>query len=511
MRAGVIDIGSNSTKLIIGEKVDDGLKVLESLKNIIPIGISTFLKGFIAQETINQIITILLNYKKALQEYDVTQVSVIATTAVREARNQDVFLDTVLRKTGFKIEVLSVGDVVYYIDAYISHKLKDTYPIHSKNLIIVEVGSGSVDISVLRKGFTMLNVGLAIGTLRLKQVMAQLDGSQEEIRGAIQEYIENEFFYLKRILPRVPIDDIILIDENYSSLQNLLPHKKHDSDFFQFRLEDAQALLKQFEDNSLEDMAKTHKIPLEVVDTMVGYANVLNMFFTLTQNKYIYILESSLTEAILANTLLNFELSEKYNKKNQLIAVATYICLKYDIDLEHAQHVAKLSKILFEKLKDYLGLNEEDSLYLILAAYLHDIGIFVNNRSHHKHSEYIISALNLFRLTDEELKVVACVARYHRQAPPMKSHMLYHSLPLQKQILVQKLSALLRIANSLDSSHKQKIKKIDIKFNKQQDLSLVVYTKDNLLLERADFQERKELFEQITGNKINLVAKGESP
>ncbi len=123
MRAAVLDIGSNSIKLVIGEKSGDDIKILESLKNVVPIGRNTFFRGRIAQETINQTILLLEKYQERLTEYDVTEVMVIATTAVREAANRDMFVDTVMRKTGLKVEVLNVGDVVYYIDAYLAYKL----------------------------------------------------------------------------------------------------------------------------------------------------------------------------------------------------------------------------------------------------------------------------------------------------------------------------------------------------------------------------------------------------
>lgn len=507
MRAGVIDIGSNSIKLLIGEKSEKGITVLESLKNIVPIGKSTFFDGDISQGDINQIVGILEKYKARLKEYDVTQAKIIATTAVREAGNKEIFLDTIRRKTGLSIEILSVGDVIYYIDAYISHKLKDSYPIHTKNLIIAEIGAGSLDISVMRKGFTVMSLGLPLGTLRLKQLMAKLDGSQEETFDALKEHIETEIIYFKNLLPKIQIDDIILIDENYAYLQNILPDKKKESDFFQFSLDDSKNLSKEFSDKTIEEIVRAYKIPREVAETLGAYAIMLNMFFTLTENKYIYILEASLSGAILANILLDLELSEKYNKRNQLISMAKFFCQKFDADLAHVQHVAHLSEILFNHFRDPLGLKENELLYLLLGAYLHDIGIFINNRSHHKHSEYIINALNLFQLTDEEIKIIACVARYHRRAGPQKAHLIYNSLTTEDKILVQKLSALLRIANALDRSHKQKIKGIEVRFNKTQDVTLVVESQDPCLLEKADFGEKKELFEEVTGSKINIAFK----
>jgi exopolyphosphatase/guanosine-5'-triphosphate,3'-diphosphate pyrophosphatase len=508
MRAGVIDIGSNSIKLAIGENSKDEIKILESLKNVVPIGKHTFFKEYMSQETINQTISVLEKYKKTLEEYQVTNVTVIATTAVREARNKDIFVDTVFRKTGFSIEVLTPGDVIYYIDSYLYHKLKGTYPTHEKNLMIGELGAGSLDVSAMEKGFTIMNAGLAIGTIRIRQIMNKLDGSLEEINDAVTEYIENELAFLKRLVPSIAIDDVILIDESYAPyFSNILPEKKTTEKFFKLEAMEAQAMYSQLKDRNIDQIAREFKIPSDVAYSITGYILILNSLFRLIDNNYLYILETSLAEAILANTILDLELSDKYNKTNQLISVATSVCQRYSVDLNHAKQVAMLSESLFDNLRESLGLKKKDILYLILAAYLHDIGLFIHNRAHHKHAEYIISCLNLFRLSQEDIKIIACIARYHRKGVPQQSHFMYHSLASDKQILVQKLSAILRIANALDRSHKQKVSKVEVKFNKSDDVAVTVSTAKNFLLEKSDFNEKKEWFEQITGNKINLVTK----
>ncbi len=509
MRAAVLDIGSNSIKLVIGEKAGDDIKILESLKNVVPIGRNTFFRGRIAQETINQTISLLEKYQECLKEYDVREVMVIATTAVREAANRDIFVDTVMRKTGLKVEVLNVGDVVYYIDAYLSYRLKKKYPIHEKNLLIVELGAGSVDMSVLKKGFTQMSVGIPVGTLRLKNFMNSLDGTLQEIYEAVEEYITNEFLYVKNSIPHLKLDDIIVVDENYSAyLNNFIAGRGAQSEFFQFRIKESEELLAKLTENYPETVAATYKVPANVVETMTGYAIILNKIFRLTKNKYIYIFETSLAEAVLANMIFKLELFVENNKTNQLIAVAQNLCGKYKLDLNHCRHVAELSESLFVQLKETLGLKKQDLIYLTLAAYLHDIGMFVNNRTHHKHSEYVISSLNLFRLTDEEMNIIACIARYHRKGTPSNAHLLYNTLSSECQILVQKLSALLRIANALDRSHKQKIKKIEVSLNSKGDVNIIAHAAGNLLLERAFFKDKKELFEEITGNRVTWTIKG---
>jgi exopolyphosphatase/guanosine-5'-triphosphate,3'-diphosphate pyrophosphatase len=169
--------------------------------------------------------------------------------------------------------------------------------------------------------------------------------------------------------------------------------------------------------------------------------------------------------------------------------------------------VAFVSEQLFTNLREQLGLKKDTLLYLLLAAYLHDIGMFIHNRGHDKHSEYIISSLNLFRLSDAEINMIACIARYHRKSYPNETHPLYNSLPHDKQIIVQKLSSILRLANALDRSHMQKIKKIEVKVSANQDVTLTVQVSGNFILEQENFVDKKELYEEITGNKVHLIVK----
>ncbi len=502
---GIIDIGTYSIKLLIAEKADSDIRKIESLKNVIPLGRDTFFKDHISHETINRTVTILKKYGEKLKEYNVKNIKVIATTAVREAENKDIFVDTILRKTGFTVEVLTVGDVIYYVDSYLYHKLKDTYPIHDKNILIAELGSGSIDISILDHGYTLLNVGLPLGTLRLNQLMTKLDGSVAENCEAIAENIENEFEYLMSSMRAFEIDDVILIDEgNASYLPVLLPGRPLQGNFFSLKKEDTQQLLDTLMNKNPSDITADYKIPAETAGTLLEYSVILNTFAAFGKKKQLYILEASLSEAIVSNLILDYENTLQYNKTNQLVSIATALCRKFDMDMNHVENVAKLSTILFENFKAVMGLGEQDKLCLILAAYLHDIGRFIYNRAHHKHTEYIISNLNLFRLTPDEIKVIACVGRYHRRGVPSPTHLVYSSLPQDKQILVQKLSAILRIANALDRTHKQKVKKLDVKCSASQDFTLTAHVSGNFLNEKLDFLDKKDIFEEISGSKIDL-------
>jgi len=323
--------------------------------------------------------------------------------------------------------------------------------------------------------------------------------------------VENEILSLKRAFADIDIEDVILIDESYSSaLHKLLPNKARQPSFFPLRFRESKQFLSRLTERNLDDLGRKYDIPADIADSIDGYAIILNKLFRLVKKRSIYILETSLTEALLANMVLGVELSKKYNKTNQLISVAKFLCQKFNADTKHTRQVASLAEDLFNQLKEYLGLQDSDQLYLLLAAHLHNIGTFVNNRAHHKHTEYVINALNLFRLSEEEIKTIACIARYHRKSLPQKSHYLYNTLPREEQIRIQKLSSILRMANALDSSHRQKVKKVEISSPRSQELVFTVISPENVTLEKVNFMEMKKSFEAVSGNKISLIIKKQS-
>jgi exopolyphosphatase/guanosine-5'-triphosphate,3'-diphosphate pyrophosphatase len=141
---------------------------------------------------------------------------------------------------------------------------------------------------------------------------------------------------------------------------------------------------------------------------------------------------------------------------------------------------------------------------LTLAALLHDIGTFINNRSHHKHSQYLIENSDIFGLSKQDLTLVALSARYHRSALPRPTHITYTALTRVNRLRVSKLAAILRVADALDRGHAQRIRTPQFTLLPDR-LQIGVAEPGDCAVEEVALKEKSDLFEQVCGKRAVLA------
>jgi exopolyphosphatase/guanosine-5'-triphosphate,3'-diphosphate pyrophosphatase len=189
--------------------------------------------------------------------------------------------------------------------------------------------------------------------------------------------------------------------------------------------------------------------------------------------------------------------------QRQVIQSALEYGRKYQFDENHGTHVAVLCKTLFDALEDEHGLEPRHGLLLYVSALLHEVGLFISNVGHHKHSMYLIRNSELFGLGRKDILLVALVARYHRKATPNPSHEVYRALGRGDRIAVAKMAAILRVADALERSHHQHIQNIRCTVEPEQVIIEVPQISD-LTLEQMALREKGNLFEEVYGRDVVL-------
>lgn len=184
-----------------------------------------------------------------------------------------------------------------------------------------------------------------------------------------------------------------------------------------------------------------------------------------------------------------------------------YILRKYELDPDHSNQVKKLALTLFDKTKGVLhDFSEKERDLLESGAILHDIGYYTSAKGHHKNSAKIIKDEKPQGFSDEEIEIIANIARYHRGKKPKENHENYAYLSEPTKMLTRKLSAFVRFADALDNSHLSLITDLDCiyDFYSQNLFIILKVNMPDFSLEINKAQSKKDLFEEEFKVKIKF-------
>jgi exopolyphosphatase/guanosine-5'-triphosphate,3'-diphosphate pyrophosphatase len=257
----------------------------------------------------------------------------------------------------------------------------------------------------------------------------------------------------------------------------------------------------------LEQILERFRLPQAEAETLVPALLVNRELLQETAAPAVLVIEASLRQGLLLDLARAEEGRGVEDLSKQVLASAQALGEKYRFDAAHARNVAHLAVRLFDELKAEHGLSGRERLLLEVASLLHDIGNYVNLRAHHKHSQYILSVSDIFGLSREDMDIVANVARYHRRATPQKSHLPYMALDSDTRVTVNKLAALLRLANALDADHLQKVKDVKVK-DEEGTLVVEVEGAGDLTMERLTAQSRGDFMSEVFGRRLSFREPG---
>lgn len=178
-----------------------------------------------------------------------------------------------------------------------------------------------------------------------------------------------------------------------------------------------------------------------------------------------------------------------------------------DLEPEHELQVRRLALILFDKLAPLHGLGERERAILEAGAMLHDIGMVISGKRHHKNSYEMIKNHRFSLWRPEEVDMIALVARYHRKAEPSMKHVPYAALPQSERSVIQKLAAIVRVADGLDRSHLSTVQNIDVEIDPRS-ITLKLHAYRDCSTEIWGAERKAGLFEKVFARRLNVQAVG---
>jgi exopolyphosphatase/guanosine-5'-triphosphate,3'-diphosphate pyrophosphatase len=498
-----IDIGSNSIRMVVAQVFADGkVEILERLQQAFRLGQDTFRKGRLSAQTMRAAVLVLRNYQEVLRTYDVQQVRAVATSAVRESSNADTFLDRIFVATGLDVRAISAAEESRLNILAVQEAVGRKY-LARRQTLVVEVGGGSTILSLLGKGDIKLTQSLAIGSIRLQEVLETSSEPVEQAANMIEQQVKSVIAATTGLLSLKRIRTFIALggDVRWAAKQVGKPGEVPGLKIV--GLKRLKSLITQYEKYSADHLAKSLKIPFIEAETLTPALMVYYALLQATSAEEMAVSEVSMRDGLLHDLALTVSGKKSESESTQVLNPARVVAAKYHVDLRHADHVCKLAGRLYDELKKQKWLNIEYKMLLQAAAILHEVGIFISTRAHHKHSYYIIANAEIFGFTPKELTLVAHIARYHRRSRPKSSHIEYTRLSREERMIINKLAAILRVVDALDVNRTQDIKDFTCRIENDE-LTITSIGCGDLTLERRALAMKGDLFTEVYGLNISL-------
>jgi exopolyphosphatase / guanosine-5'-triphosphate,3'-diphosphate pyrophosphatase len=501
----VVDIGATSVRMAIAEIDPRGaVRILEEVSQAVSLGKDTFTLQRLRRQSIEECALVLKSYRRLMQEFGITrpeQVRVVATSAVREASNRLAFIDRMYIATGLEVESLDEAEVNRITYMGIQPLLQANPALASVKTVVVEVGSGSTEVLVVRGGNVLFSNTYRLGSLRLMEQVDKLNTSQAKQRAIIQTQINR---LVHQIFEHVDSDkqiQIVAMGGDVRFAASNLSETQFVKQMCTVPVESLSEFSKTIAGLKEEELVARYGLSYADAETVWPGLTSYVMLAREFQCEQIYIADTNLRDGLLSDLAVRDAWTAEF--RNQIIRSAINLGRKMAFDELHARHVATLSRKLFSDLVDEHQLDQRMELILFLAALLHEIGSFINARSHHKHAMYIIRNSELFGLSVRDLLLVALVVRYHRRSSPQPDHEGYATLDRNDRVAVAKLSAILRLAIALDESRSQRISNIRSKRDGDR-LIITTHGIEDVSLEQLTVRHSGDLFEEVFGMSVFL-------
>lgn len=501
-----VELGTTSIRMAIAQLRPSGEpRLLDSLQQAVSLGKDTFTHGSIHPDTIEACVRALRSFRKSMQEYGVADrdIIAIATSAVREADNRDAFLDRLFIATGIDVRPADEAEVNRYTYMAVRPLLEREALLQKALALVVEVGGGSTELLEFRHGQVASSHAYRLGSLRLRRTLDEHALSSARSLQVVRNQIDRTMDRVVQGMQRGTPPVLVTLGGDMRIACSHLVDDWQEKTLSRLDVASLSSLADRVMDMSVDDVVREFHLSYPDAETLGPALLVYVRLARAFKLRRVFVGRATVRDGVLLETASRGAWTEDF--RQQVINSALEIGAKYQIDREHAERVALLSRRLFELLQDEHHLDPWYETILLTAALLHETGNYVSNRAHHKHSLYLILNSDIFGLGSTDLVLTALVARYHRRAVPKPTHEYYMDLSREGRVAVTKMAAILRVADCL-ARGAGRHHDLDIKVEPGV-LAVSGVPAGQLALEQYALQQKADLFELTYGMKVVLYPK----
>lgn len=465
-----IDIGSNSCRLKIAKVVQHRLKVLHEDREITRLGSSVFETGLVSPDAMANTLRALKRFQRAVQSYGVDQIRVVATAAMRDARNAQAFIAWVQAETGWTVEIISGLE-----EARLIHRgVMSTDSGVEGRVILIDVGGGSCEVTHSYQKRIVDTVSLPLGAVRITQEFLPSDPPEEHEIARMKQFITRELRRAHKILSVAKDATVIATSGTAAALsessKTLVKQAAKGGKKKQATATTTTRAVKRLAEK-LSKMKNAERAQVPgigprraeiIVAGSYVYGELLESF-SLSGFRYS---EAGLRDGVLAQMAAEADsprttAHQQFEQERWDSILAT--CKTYNVDPKQAEPVCNHASQLFRDMEKVHNLPPEYLSWLQAAAMMRDVGKFLNYQGHHRHAQYIIANSELNGFTRLQRTIVSAIARYLGKSRPEPTDRAMRYIPAEEHDKVKRAVVLLRLAVALNQDRASDVVKVTVR------------------------------------------------
>lgn len=500
MRIAVIDLGTNSIHMLMAEiHPNFTFEMLGREKEMARLGDGTMAKRYLSKAVMERGLATIRKFYFLAQSKGIQKIVAVATSAVREAHNGGEFIQKILKETKIRVRVITGEEEGRLIYLGVKHSLE----LKEGNTLIIDIGGGSVEILVVNPQRILFLKSLKLGAARLKQLFLK-EGGEKEIR-RMEKYVSAQ---LKSIAPQIKALGVDQAIGTSGTLQNLAAMAAGGNRADSLSYEDLKDLYGRLVQSTPEERATMKGLDPLRNDLIVSGAASAFLAMKAFKLDSISLCDKAIREGMVYDYIARnrFRLKSEETIPDVRLRNVLRLASKCNYEKSHGEHSAKLALQIFDQTLKLHRLGGIDRELLNYAALLHDIGYHIGFSKHHHHAYYLIKNSGMNGFSQEELDVLALVARYHRRSLPKLKHSEWAKADKKLRRRVKWLSGILRIADALDRSRFGVVDSVEVKAKKKA-VSFFLNAHNDAEYELWDARQKCDLFEKLVGRDLFFLLK----
>lgn len=499
-----IYIGSYEISLKIFElSAKKPIKKIEHIRSRIDLGKDSFIQGTLDYKMVDKMCEILSNFKAIMNEYQVESYEVYASAVIRDLSNQLLILDQIYLRTGFKVKILSNSEHRFVTYKSVACR-KEFARMIETSAAVVDIGGASIQITFFENSELITTQHLEIGTMRLRGQFDHYGLSKKNYLSQMDEFINKKLEVLRSLYAKGNIEHVIFVNDYCSELVKCMDSESKVDGLI--KREKFLKFLEKLQKKSVEEICmelhlSNAKDPLILPSIALFRGIIMNLNCDM-----VWVSDANFNDGTAYDYAKKHDLvKEAHNFDADIISAARHLAKHY---LSHSPHIEALeeqSLKIFDAMKKVHGMKAKERLLLQVAVILHDCGKYVSLSNSSLCAYNIIMASEIIGLTHREREIVGLSVLYNNYELD-KYENIADKIDKEGYITVSKLSAILRVANALDQSHKQKFKNTKVTL-KERELVISVESFEDLSLEQALFDQKTLYFENVFSVKPVLKEK----